>query len=159
MNTSCTHLKIPYDVCASYIARNMRKDLIIHLVSYKRPDVISTISLENMKGLNIQEMKENDCGKNECLEGYLKYEGKTYNFKTHHYAYDAVLCMKNKDDPYDKIKIVLPITTYKERYDDRKIYIPEEFTKDIKIVPIEFVWEFLTQLPSLLKDIDEIYLP
>jgi hypothetical protein len=48
--------------------------------------------------------------------------------------------------PFSKMKIVLPITSYKGDRD--MIYIPPEYTCDERVIPIEFVWEFLSQLNS-----------
>lgn len=148
MNIPCTNLRVSYDVCASHIARNLKKNLRVNIISNKKYGMMLDAPIEHLRGLYIREMKESE---NECIVGMIDFENNTYSFHTHHYAYDAVMYMRNMDYPYDKIRMVLPITTYNDKK-DCKIYIPEEFTNNVNVVPVEFVWEFLTQLSDFLED-------
>lgn len=162
MSVFCTNLRVPYDICVTHIRKNLHKNLNVKIISQKKPDMVSTVSLENMKELQIKEMSETDCGTHDCLMGTIEYDGDLYTFKTHHNTYDVILNMKKTNYPFDMLKVVLPITTYRadNKYEnhenDTKIYIPEEFTDDKKIIPIEFIWEFLSQLPSFLIMISKI---
>lgn len=153
MSVFYSHLRVPYDVCVKHIGKNMRKNLNIQVISQKKPDVVRTLALENLKKLQIKEMCENVCDDHDCLTGTVDYNGDIYTFKTHHNTYDAVLMLKKTSYPFDVVKIILPITTYHDGAYEKntKIYIPEEFTEDKKVIPIEFVWEFLNQLPVFLK--------
>lgn len=158
MSVFYSHLRVPYDVCVKHIGKNMRKNLNIQVISQKKPDMVSTLSLENLKHVKIKDMCEGVCDDHDCLTGTIEYDGDIYTFKTHHNTYDALLILKKTSYPFDVVKIILPITTYRDTYSknenhetNTKIYIPEEFTEDKKIIPIEFVWEFLNQAPSFLK--------
>lgn len=157
--TLYTHLRVPYDVCVKHITKNLRKKLNVKIISPKVPDVINTVSLDEIS-LNIRNMEEKDCKSHDCIEGTLYYKDELYTFKTHHNSYDAILIMKKTRYPFDTFKMILPITTYHNKNTENnenntKIYIPEEYTTDNKIIPVEFVWEFLSQLPNCIKIEDE----
>lgn len=142
------HLRIPYDACVQHISKTLHKGLQVRIVSPKNPGTTCIVPLENIQGLEIQDMKEDDCGYYNCLQGTIGYDKRIYAFRTHYTSYDAVLLLKNTEFPYEALQMVLPLTTFPDTKD--RIYIPEEFTEDKTIVPIEFVWEFLIQAPRFL---------
>lgn len=156
-----THLRVPYDVCVKHITTNLRKNLYIDVISPQVPDVVKKLPLDTMRGMNIKHMEETTSDHGDCLKGLLYYNEDMYSFKTYHQAYDVVLVMKKTSYPYHIIKMKLPISSFQkhniaDHHDksadyDEIIHIPSEYTDDVKIIPTEFVWEFLSQLPSYLE--------
>jgi hypothetical protein len=133
-----------------HIQKNLRSTLKIHIISQDIPDRITIIPIERIKNITITHMEEILCENNNCLSGKILYNNDIYKFIVHHTMYDVILIMEKSSYPFTKMKIILPITSYKDDRMDNKIYIPPEFSKDEKIIPIEFVWEFLSQLQPFL---------
>ena len=141
-----SHLRVPYDNCIRHIQKNLRRTLQVHIISQDIPDTITTIPIDQIKNMAITHMEESFCESNSCLNGKIVYNHNIYKFITHHVSYDVVLIMEKTSYPFNKMKMILPITSYKDANMDYKIYIPPEYSNDEKIIPIEFVWEFLSQL-------------
>lgn len=155
----CTKLTIPYDVCVRHINRNMRRSLQVGIIRQNIPDVISTLPLESISSMEITYIEESECEVDECLKGTIMYEGNTYIFRTHRSMYDVVLIMQKTNYPFDKIRMILPITvgalsanTNTNTNNSQMIYIPFKYIGEDGKIPIEFVWEFLVQLPNYNSD-------
>lgn len=146
-----THLRVPYDACVKHISRNLRRNLKIQVVKPEMPDVVQVMPIDSIRSLNITQMEEQECDTGECLSGIISYNNQQYRFRTHQWSYDVVLIMEKTSYPFHSMKLVLPITSWCSHHED-KICIPTEYTMDKQVVPVEFVWEFLSQLPVYLDD-------
>jgi hypothetical protein len=146
-----THLRVPYDACVKHISRNLRRNLKIQVVKPELPDVVQVMPIDSISSLNITQMEEKACDTGECLSGIISYNNQEYRFRTHQWSYDVVLIMEKTNYPFHCIKLVLPITSWCSHRED-KICIPAAYTTDKQIIPVEFVWEFLSQLPVYLHD-------
>ncbi len=141
-----THLRVPYDTCVKHISKNMRKTLQVRIVRQDTSDVVDILPLESIRNMAITHMQEGTCSNRECLHGTMLFNENFYRFNTHQKSYDVVIMMEKASYPFNKMKLVLPITSYPVNNENYMIYIPSEYTSDEKVVPIEFVWEFLSQL-------------
>lgn len=146
-----THLRVPYDVCVRHINKSLHHNLTFQVVKPELPDVIEIMPIRNLRNLTITEMEEKDCDTGDCLSGIISYNNEEYRFRTHQWSYDVVLMLEKTRYPFHQRKIILPITSWCS-HPDEKICIPYEYTTDARIVPIEFVWEFLFQLPLYLDN-------
>lgn len=156
-----THLRVPYDICVKHITTNLRKNLCVDIISPQIPDVVHKLPLDSMRSMIIKHMEETTSEHGDCLKGMLYYKNDMYRFKTYHHSYDVVLVLKKTSYPYHILKMKLPISScqphhmvdhHDNTYHDQIIYIPSEYTDDVKFIPTEFVWEFLSQLPSYLEN-------
>lgn len=153
-----TKLRVSYDTCMRHISKNLRGTLKVHIVKHDTPDVVDILPLEAIRNMAITHMEQGDCNGGECLSGTMFFNNGFYRFCTHQKSYDVVIVMEKMIYPFNKLKIILPITSYSNPYDTNtdntcsKIYIPPEYTSDAKTIPIEFVWEFLSQLPMYIDD-------
>lgn len=146
----CTKLTVPYDVCVRHISRNMRRSLQVGIIRQSVPDVISTLPLESIRSMEIKHIEEGECDIDECIKGTVMYEGNTYVFRTHSSTCDVVLLMEKTNYPFDRLRMILPITSCiaNTNADSQKIVVPTKYMGDDGKIPIEFVWEFLNQLPQ-----------
>lgn len=143
------HLRIPYDACAKHIHANMHRNLQVRVIPLGIPDVTYVLPIESIQEISIADMEEGSCEDTNCLVGLMSYNHQEYRFRTHQKSYDVVLFLESTAFPFERLKIVLPLTSYQDHMEG-KIYIPTLYTNDTSVVPIEFVWEFLTQLPAFL---------
>lgn len=153
MYTLHTRLRVPYDTCVNHINKNLKKTLQVRIIRQDTPDIVDVLSLEDIKNMEITHMEEDICNDSECLYGDMLFNGNFYRFNTHNRSYDVVMVMEDTRYPFHKMKMVLPITSSKydlQNNQDYMIHIPTEYTNNEKVVPIEFIWEFLSQLQSYL---------
>lgn len=154
MSIMHTHLRVPYEACVNHIRKNLRRNLKVQIIKPELPDKIQTMPMESIADLNIADMQEKACNRDNdtenCLFGTILYQQEKYKFHTHQSSYDVVLILRKMTYPFQHIKIMLPITSWNEQAED-KIYIPPEYTTDAKVIPVEFVWEFLSQFPVYLN--------
>lgn len=144
-----THLRIPYDACAKHIQANLHKQLQMRVIPLDVPDVVYMMPIERIQDITIMEMKEGSCDDKNCIIGLMTYNHREYRFRTYQKSYDVLLFLESTYYPFQRLKIILPLSSYDNAVHS-KIYIPPRYTSDVKIVPIEFIWEFLTQLPAFL---------
>ena len=153
MYTLHTHLRVPYDTCVNHIRKNLKKTLQVRIIRQDKPDIVDILPLESIKNMAITHMEEDICNDSECLYGNMIFNGNFYRFNTHNRSYDVVILMEKTSYPFHKMKMVLPITSNQYEHQDNQdyiIHIPSEYTNNEKVVPIEFIWEFLSQLQPFL---------
>ena len=154
MHALHTHLRVPYDTCARHISKNLRKTLQVHIIRQDKPDTVDILPLESIRNIEIVHIEHETCNDIDCLHGNMVFNGNPYRFTIHQRSYNVVLIMEKTAFPFAKMRMVLPITSYKG--DRNMIYIPPEYTHDEKVIPIEFVWEFLSQLSTFVDSGIEI---
>lgn len=145
-----THLRVPYDACVVHIHQNLRNNLSFRMMRSDIPGVVHVMPLGSIKSMSITEMMENRCGTTDCLSGILTYEHEEYRFVTRQDPNVVALMMEMTKYPFHHAMLVLPITLSADHSWD-KIHIPVEYTTEDHVIPLEIVWEFLSQLPAYTK--------